>query len=82
MATIIKQSTVNLTLIERVARVVAGAAGVAGAVVWLVFIPSVPVAVGAALLAAAGIDLVFTGARGYCPLYAWLARRRAGRLTP
>jgi hypothetical protein len=82
MTTIIKQSTVNLTLIERLARVVVGAAGVVGAAVWLALVPSVLVAVGAVVLAAAGIDLVFTGARGHCPLYAWLARRRARVLAP
>ncbi|MBI2765934.1 MAG: DUF2892 domain-containing protein [Chloroflexi bacterium] len=78
----VKHSTVNLTPIERVARVAAGAAGAIGAVVWLAFVPSAVVAAGAVLLAAAGIDLVVTGARGYCPLYAWLARRRARRLAP
>jgi hypothetical protein len=82
MTTIIKQSTVNLTLTERLARVIVGAAAVFGAVLWLALVPSVLVAVGAVVLAAAGIDLVITGARGHCPLYAWLARRRARTLAP
>ena len=82
MTTIIKQSPVNLAPVERVGRVAVGIAGAVGAGVWLAFVPSMPVAVGAVVLAAAGIDLVVTGARGYCPLYAWLARRRARTLAP
>ncbi len=72
----------NLTLTERVARIAVGGLGAAGAIAWLVLVPTVLVAVGALLLVAAGIDLVVTGARGYCPLYAWLARRSARRLAP
>ena len=75
MVTIIQNHPVNLSLAERMARITVGVLGAAGAVVWLALAPSVVVAVGALLIAAAGIDLVFTGARGYCPLYAWLARR-------
>jgi hypothetical protein len=81
MTTVIKHS-VNLKLTERVGRVVVGAAGTVGAVVWLALVPSLLVAVGAVLLIAAGMDLVVTGARGYCPLYAWLARRAAKRSAP
>ncbi|MBA4180578.1 MAG: DUF2892 domain-containing protein [Anaerolinea sp.] len=79
MAAVINHHPVNLSLIERVARVVVGAAGAAGAVIWFAWVPSVLVAVGAVVLAAAGIDLIVTGVRGYCPLYAWLARRGARR---
>jgi hypothetical protein len=82
MAVIIEHHPVNLIPFERVARVAAGTAGAAGAVVWLALVPSVLVAVGAVLIAATGIDLVVTGARGYCPLYAWLARRAARRRAP
>lgn len=82
MAIVIKPHPVNLTSIERLARIVVGTAGAAGAVTWFAWGPSVLVAAGAALLAAAGIDLIVTGARGYCPLYAWLARRGARRPAP
>ncbi|MFN0145629.1 MAG: YgaP-like transmembrane domain [Dehalococcoidia bacterium] len=82
MATVIRPSGINLTPIERIVRVVAGTGGVAGAIVWLALVPSLLVGVGALALAAAGLDLVVTGARGHCPLYAWLARRRARRLAP
>jgi hypothetical protein len=82
MATMIQHQPVNLTLTERVARIVVGGLGAVGAIVWLAFVPSVLVAVGAVLLAATGIDLVVTGTRGYCPLYAWLARRGARSSAP
>ena len=77
MVTTIQHHPVNLSVAERVARIAVGVTGAAGAVAWFALVPSAVVAVGALLIAAAGIDLVVTGARGYCPLYAWLARRAA-----
>ena len=79
MTAILKHHPVNLRPVERVGRVLVGVAAAVGALVWVALIPSLMVAVGAVLLAIAGIDLVVTGTRGYCPLYAWLARRRAKR---
>jgi Protein of unknown function (DUF2892) len=80
-ATLMKPSMVNLTLFERVARAVIGTAGVAGAVAWFALVPSLLVAAGALALAVAGLDLVVTGARGYCPLYAWIGRRHTRRTS-
>lgn len=79
MSALMGHHPVNLTLPERVARVIVGGLGALGGIAWLVLVPTALVAVGAVLLAAAGLDLVVTGARGYCPLYAWLARRSAAR---
>lgn len=69
---------INLSGFERWARMLVGGAGTLGAVLWYSASPTLVVGAGAVLLAAAGLDLVVTGARGHCPLYAWLARRKAG----
>lgn len=64
--------TVNITPIERVARVLVGASAVIlGAL--LLGSASAVTAVGLELLlVAAGLDLLVTGATGHCPLYAKL----------
>jgi hypothetical protein len=64
---------INITPAERTARVLAGtAAAVAGG--WLLAAGEVGwlAGTGAVLLVLAGLDLVVTGAVGYCPLYARL----------
>ena len=66
--------TINVSPAERVVRVVGGAGAVVIALLllasglggWALF--------GAVALAAAGIDFVVTGVRGYCPLYARLGK--------
>lgn len=63
---------VNLTPAERAARVLIGSSGVVVAVVLLLSAGSLWSTVGALLLAAAGFDLLITGALGHCPLYAKL----------
>jgi DUF2892 family protein len=69
---------VNITPLERGARIVVGTLGLFGVVAWLVLAPSMLAAVATALLAMVGVDLIVTGARGYCPVYAWMARRASG----
>ncbi len=64
MSALMGHHPVNLTLPERVARVIVGGLGALGGIAWLVLVPTALVAVGAVLLAAAGLDLVVTGARG------------------
>ena len=60
---------VNITPAERVGRIVVGAAAIVAAVVLLTSASSVLAVVLEVLLAAAGADLVITGALGHCPLY-------------
>ncbi|QUW85458.1 DUF2892 domain-containing protein (plasmid) [Streptomyces mirabilis] len=64
--------TVNITPAERVGRVVVGLAGILAGLVLLVGAGSVLAVVLEALLVAAGLDLLVTGALGHCPLYARL----------
>ena len=61
--------TVNITLVERVGRVVLGTVAVVAGVVLLTAAGSALAVVLEALLIAAGLDLVVTGALGHCPLY-------------
>lgn len=67
-----KRPSVNITPIERVARVLIGAVGAIGGLVLLVSASSAGIVVLEALLVLAGLDLVVTGALGHCPLYAKL----------
>ena len=60
---------VNITATERVARVLLGLAGIVGGVVLLVSAASLLAVALEVLLVLAGLDLVVTGATGYCPLY-------------
>ncbi len=60
---------VNITPVERAARVVLGLVGVLGGVLLLSGSPGVAATVAEVLLVLAGADLVVTGALGHCPLY-------------
>lgn len=64
-----RRLSVNITPVERIGRVVIGAAAFVAAVVLLVGAGSALAVVLETLLAAAGLDLVVTGALGHCPLY-------------
>ena len=61
--------SVNITPVERAGRIVLGALAVAAAVLLLASGGSILAVVLESLLAAAGADLVITGALGHCPLY-------------
>lgn len=61
--------TVNITPMERVGRVIVGLAAAIVGVVLLSGAGSTVAVVLELLLVAAGLDLIVTGARGYCPLY-------------
>ena len=63
---------VNITPIERVARVVVGTLGAVAGVALLLSATSGLAVVLEVLLIAAGLDLLVTGATGHCPLYAKL----------
>lgn len=63
------RSSVNITPIERVGRIVVGSAAVLSAILLLVSAGWWVSVVLEALLAVAGLDLVVTGALGQCPLY-------------
>ena len=63
---------VNITLTERVARIVVGGAGALTGAVLLASASGAPAVVLELLLVVAGLDLVVTGALGHCPLYAKL----------
>ena len=63
---------INITPTERVSRVVVGAAGIVGGVALLGGAHSTLAVVLEVLLVLAGLDLLVTGARGHCPLYAKL----------
>jgi hypothetical protein len=61
--------SVNITPVERIGRVALGTLAVIAAIVLLAGAESIVVAALELLLAAAGLDLVVTGALGHCPLY-------------
>lgn len=63
---------VNITPVERAARVVIGALGVLVGVVLLTSASGLLTVILELLLVVAGLDLLFTGALGHCPLYARL----------
>ena len=60
---------VNITPVERVARILLGLLGVVGGAFLLDSVGSPVAAVLEVLLIVAGLDLVVTGATGHCPLY-------------
>jgi hypothetical protein len=60
---------VNITPMERVARIVIGLIGMIGGIILLTAAPVFVVGTLEVLLFAAGLDLVVTGATGHCPLY-------------
>jgi hypothetical protein len=64
-----KRPEINITPVERVGRIVAGAVAAIGGIVLLGSAPGTAVVVLEALLVIAGLDLVLTGALGHCPLY-------------
>ena len=64
-----RRPSVNLTRVERVARVVLGGLAAVTALVLLTAVGSVLAVVLVLLLLASGLDLVVTGALGHCPLY-------------
>lgn len=66
--------TVNISPAERVVRVIGGAAAVVIALLLLASGLGGWALLGTVALAAAGIDFVVTGVRGYCPLYARLGK--------
>jgi hypothetical protein len=78
-----KRPVVNITPMERVGRVLLGAAGAIGGLLLLASASSLGVGLLEVLLVAAGLDLVVTGALGHCPLYAKLGHIPASlrRLT-
>jgi hypothetical protein len=61
--------TVNITRAERIGRIVLGLAAVTAALILLAATGPVVAIVLEVLLAAAGVDLLVTGALGHCPLY-------------
>jgi hypothetical protein len=64
-----RRLTINITPAERAGRILIGAAAVVAAFVLLTSAGSILALVLEVLLAAAGVDLVVTGALGHCPLY-------------
>ena len=64
-----RRPVVNLTSVERAARVLVGAAGVIAGALLLASAGAVWAVVLEALLVLAGLDLIVTGAIGHCPLY-------------
>jgi hypothetical protein len=64
-----RRLSLNITPAERIGRVLLGAAAVVTAIVLMAGAGSTIGIVLTVLLAAAGLDLVVTGALGLCPLY-------------
>ncbi len=64
-----KWRTVNISPVERAGRVALGLAAIIAGAVLLAAAGSALAVVFEALLIAAGLDLVVTGATGHCPLY-------------
>ena len=60
---------INITPVERLARVAVGLAGAIAGVWLLTSASGVGLAILGALLVLAGLDLVVTGTLGFCPLY-------------
>ncbi len=64
-----KRLTINTPPAERIGRIMVGAGAIVVAIVLLAGAASVVAVMLELLLAAAGADLVITGALGHCPLY-------------
>lgn len=64
-----RRPTVNITPVERLLRVGVGVAGIAAGTVLLASAGGATAIALEVLLVLAGLDLVVTGALGYCPLY-------------
>lgn len=67
-----KRPTVNITPLERTARVIVGSVGLGFAAALLVSQHSTIALVLTLILMLAALDLLVTGAVGHCPLYRWL----------
>jgi Protein of unknown function (DUF2892) len=65
----LRRPTINITPRERVGRVVLGGAGAVAGLVLLASASGAVAVVLELLLVLAGLDLVVTGALGFCPLY-------------
>lgn len=65
-------SSINISPVERWGRVAVGVAGIIVGIVLLVAATTAVAVVLELLLIAAGLDMLITGARGHCPLYARL----------
>jgi len=61
--------SVNITPVERVARILIGLTGALAGAYLLAGVGSVVAGTFEVLLVLAGLDLVATGATGHCPLY-------------
>lgn len=70
-----KRPAVNITPLERGGRVVLGGLAALTGIALLAAGPGLFAAVLELLLVAAGLDLVITGALGFCPLYHKLGYR-------
>ena len=72
---------VNISPLERAARIALGVGAIVAGALLLTTAGSVLAVILEALLIAAGLDLLVTGALGHCPLYARLGRtpRSVGR---
>jgi hypothetical protein len=64
-----RRPSINITLPERVGRVLIGAAAAIGGALLLASAGTILSASLEVLLVLAGLDLVITGALGHCPLY-------------
>lgn len=64
-----KRPPINITPVERAARVAVGAVGIVAGALLLAQAGGTVAVVLEALLVLAGLDLVMTGALGHCPLY-------------
>ena len=64
-----RRPTINITPVERLARVAVGLVGAIAGVWLLTSVSGVGLAILEVALVLAGLDLVVTGALGLCPLY-------------
>ena len=65
----VKRPPINITPVERAARVAVGVVGIVTGALLLAQAGGTVAVVLEALLVLAGLDLVMTGAVGHCPLY-------------
>ena len=73
----VKRPLINITLAERIARLLVGLVGVIAGLVLLTSAGGPLLVSLEALLVVAGLDLMVTGALGHCPLY-----RKLGYVPP
>lgn len=77
-----KRPTINIAPAERLGRVFVGLVGLVGGLILLGSAAGAVVAVLEVLLIVAGLDLIVTGALGYCPLYRKLGHVPASLRRP